>query len=145
MSTTKDDLKKAQATLAEYLSSVFRTRIQIPDSYGEWNENWDILDVRIKSFFSYLPTVRQLAVNGKFVDFFLPLVTQGKGTCLSPPVGQAVNLLIAEDSSDKIEVPTFFYPDGSSMVIIFDLANLHRAVWCLSEHPEYADSLGTGV
>jgi hypothetical protein len=90
-------------------------------------------------FITQLPTVRQRSLNGKFSDFLLPLVS--KPMHLAPHVGVVINAMLSDENLDDFEVPTFFYPDGSTMVIAFSPRNLSWAISTLALHPEYLDCL----
>ena len=120
----------AAALLSEYLSMLLRANIQVPPLLDEGKP----IKPSIGFFMECLPQVNQRAVDGEELSFFLPLVASGKGTSLTPAVADAVNVLLAEDSPrDFIEAPTFFYSDGSTMVIEFSKGSLGNAITILTE------------
>ena len=139
MSTTIDkSVANARKALAHYLSDVFGGNFYFPDSLGGEPQE-DPESYTFGVFIALLPLVRQKTVNGKTSDFFLPLVS--KQINLMPQVVQVINTLLTDQYDLPFEVPTFFYPDGSTMVINFDPQALAKAINILSVHPEYLDCL----
>lgn len=131
----------ARKALSHYLSDLFRVQIFLPESLGkEFDGTAD--EHSFGTFIQLLPTVRQRAVNDKFVDFLLPLVS--KPIHLTKAVGDVINNLLADGHLTAFEVPTFFYPDGSTMVVKFDPIFLAQAISILALHPEYLECLGFG-
>jgi hypothetical protein len=139
----------AATMLSEYLSMLFRADITVP------MPNPETPDVRlptIQRFIEHLPKVVQRAVDGAELSFYLPLVQGGKGTSLSPQVAQTVNVLLSEafnssdpPSQDPISVPTFFYNDGSTMVIVFNPMMLAIAVQMMVQNSQVMFFVKNGI
>ena len=133
---------EAAITLSKYLSSLFRANIIIPSPNPE---HPNVRNPSLDNFIEHLPKVVQRAVDGAELRFLLPLVQGSKGTSLSPQVAATVNALLAEASNesdpptiDPIDVPTFFYNDGSTMVISFNPGMLAIAVQMMVQNPAVA-------
>lgn len=141
MSTTTDkSVADAGKALAHYLSDVFHVNFYFPGDLGEGHGiKPEDEDQSFSYFISLLPLVRQKSVSGKTSDFFLPLVA--KPITFPPHIGVVINAMLADGQYTPFEVPTFFYPDGSTMVVSFDPAALSQAIAILSVHPEYLDCL----
>jgi hypothetical protein len=139
----------AAAMLSEYLSTLFRAEIIVPLPKPEAPY------VRIPSiqrFIEHLPRVVQRAVDGAELSFCLPLVQGSKGTSLSPQVAQTINVLLFEaftltdpPSQDPISVPTFFYGDGSTMVIVFNPCMLAIAVQMMVQNSQVMFFVKNGI
>jgi hypothetical protein len=143
MKTVKDPVADARKALEHYLSDVFGVNFYFPDSLGERFDEREEENAKESTTFGYfitqLPTVRQKSINGKFSDFYLPLVS--KQINLAPHVVAVINTMLFDESLDDFEVPTFFYPDGTTMVIAFSPRNISWAISILALHPEYLDCL----
>ncbi len=141
MSTNVEaDLAIARKALSHYLSNTFGVNLYLPDSLGKEYDG-DDESHSFGYFITLLPMVRQKSINDKNVDFSLPLVC--KPIRLTPAVAIVINALLMDGNLTFFEVPIFFYPDGSTMVINFDPIALATAVSILSIHPEYIDFLRT--
>lgn len=130
----------AAAMLSEYLSVLFRADITVPMPNPEMP---DVLNPTIQRFIEHLPRTIQRAVDGAELSFYLPLVQGSKGTSISPLVAHTINALLAEASNlsdppsqDSISVPTFFYNDGSTMVISFNPCMLAIAVQMMVQNTQ---------
>jgi hypothetical protein len=115
---------EAARLLSTYISMLLRADIIIPPTLPDFQKT----DPKptLRKVMQHLPTVCQRAVDGEELIFSLPLATQTKGTSLSQGVADVVNALLLESASsppatedNTIVAPTFFYPDGSAMVIKF--------------------------
>lgn len=116
--------------LSEYLSALLRAEIIVPPLVDEQKP----IKASVGAFLENLPRIVQRAVDGAELVFDLPLVAQGKGTSLSPQVAFTVNALLRDNGpNDLIEIPTFFYSDGSTMVIVISKAKLGNAITMLTE------------
>ena len=139
----------AAAMLSEYLSTLFRAEITVPLPNPETP---DVLVPTISRFIEHLPKVVQMAVDGSELHFSLPLVQGSKGTSLSPQVAQTVNALLFEafnlydpPRDDPFSVPTFFYNDGSTMVIVFNPMMLAIAVQMMVQNSQVMFFVKNGI
>ena len=129
----------AATQLSTYLSLLFRAQIIVPPELADYDRATKPFQVSIAGLLGCLPQVYQQAVDGAKLVFALPLVASGKGTSFTPAVANVVNEMIEEvaasgKTSDKgIEVPTFFYSDGSTMVIKVFPTALGSAITILTE------------
>lgn len=134
MTTPPISRTEAATLLSQYLGALLRADIRVHDA--EPTSSGRAITPTLAYFLSLLPRVTQRAVDGAELVFALPLVASGKGTSLSPAVAMVVNALLFERNEvdacvNIIEVPTFFYADGSTMVIQFWQDRLTNAVTVL--------------
>ncbi len=139
--------QSAAGPLSEYLSMLFRAEIHIPVMPID-----RVSDISFRSFFQHLPKVVQRAVDGAELKFQLPLVQGSKGTSISPQVAQVINCLLQESSltspivaCEPFDVPTFFYGDGSTMVITFDMIELSGAMMIMVLNPLVGDFISNAL
>jgi hypothetical protein len=127
---TVNSRTNAARLLSEYLSVLLRAEIVVPPLVDDQKS----VKGSVGAFLDSLPAIVQRAVDGAELVFALPLVAQGKGTSLTPQVAWTVNALLRDDGpSDVIDVPTFFYSDGSTMVLTFSKSRLGNALTMLTE------------
>ncbi len=137
--TITKDLETARKALAHYLSAVFGIALYFPESLGKEYDGEAEHGHSFGDFISLLPLVRQKTVTGKNSDFLLPLTA--KQFSLTTRIGVILNTLLKDGHLADVEIPIFFYPDGSTMVINFDPVAIAQAIGILAMHPEYGDAL----
>ena len=129
--------ERAAFVLSAYLSEAFRASIVIPPILADSVDKSLVLDGRYCNFIRLLPTVQQRAVDGAKMSFLLPFVAKSgfMGATLAQDVADAVNEAL-KTAYEEIVVPTFFYPDGSAMCVVFDPKMLGLAIKTLEGHPD---------
>ena len=146
------DLTQASDLLSEYLSALLRVPIGVPVPILNDPAILKLLPEKllISDFLLMMPQVVQKAVDGAEIWTELPLVAQGKGTTLSLPVSNVVNELLYEHRNTHTDgyvfgVPTFFYADGSMMVIRFTPKKLFVAVVMLTKSPSLVNFVTNAI
>lgn len=132
-----NDRKSAANLLSTYLSLLFRASILVPPEMPDVGK---VTGNSIVNFLHDLPQIYQQAVDGPSLIFTLPLVASGKGTSLTPSIANVVNELLEEvvstntGSDQKIKIPTFFYGDGSTMVLVIVPVELGNAITIITQN-----------
>jgi hypothetical protein len=145
--TISAETEAAAEKLDELLSQYFNTPFEVPESIlrlaecifstASLSENKQ--SCTSDELLDNLPVVVQDRVGSDGLIFGLPFVAAGRGITLTADQSRAVWGLLGpavDGLTSIIRVPTFFYPDGSAMVIVFNALNLARAISIVRQNPD---------